>query len=163
MPKVKRSIAILLGVLVCTVSGVGAGAAVGQGLGVFKPDGVSSALGSQAQPMPKPSYSTNVNGQSFGSALMATSPETEPDLIQVQADNGRTGYVLKKHLDDANGATAAKGFRSPEEAIRWQNTEGRANRHIPVFEADGKTVVGTFTIIGSAEQEAIIGQSPGAP
>lgn len=158
----KRNIGILLGVSVCAVAGIGAGAAVGPAVGLFSPDGISSAPGIETRAMPKPEYNTNANGQIFGSALKATSPETEPDLILVDADNGESGYVLKKHLDDANGTTAAKSFKSPQEAIEWQNTEGKANRRIPVFETDGKTVIGTFTIIGSDEQELVVGRTPGS-
>lgn len=159
----KRTIGILLGVSICAAAGVSAGAAVGPAVAIFAPDGVSAAPGTETQAMPNPDYKTNASGQSFGSALLATSPETEPDLILVQADNGESGYVLKKHLDDANGTTAAKNFRSPQEAIQWQDTEGKANRQIPVFETDGRTVIGTFTIIGTGEQENSIGRAPGSP
>lgn len=43
-------------------------------------------------------------GQTYGNAFDAQSPETEPDLIEVVATNGREGYVLKADLDKASHA-----------------------------------------------------------
>ena len=40
-------------------------------------------------------FPTNANGESFGTAMDAHSPEEEPDLILVAAANGAVGYVRK--------------------------------------------------------------------
>lgn len=41
-------------------------------------------------------YPKNKNGQTYGSAAYATSPETEPDLILATGVDGTEGYLLKK-------------------------------------------------------------------
>ncbi len=48
---------------------------------------------------PNTRFSANANGDTYGSALHAASPELEPDLIAAMATNGREGYVYKKDLE----------------------------------------------------------------
>lgn len=97
--------------------------------------------------MPDPAYPRNASGQTYGSAARANSPANEPDLILVVADDGKEGYVRKADLDRANGMEAAKGFKSPAEALAWQaNARAQGNQVIPVFDMDGKKRIGTFTV-----------------
>lgn len=68
-------------------------------------------------------YETGVNedGLTYGSAASALTPEEEPDLIQVEATNGKTGYVLKKELSIAEGDYVD----NPTEAIEYMKEKNR--------------------------------------
>lgn len=72
----------------------------------------------------------------------------EPDLIAVIATNGNLGYVHKSELEEADGTAAAREFKSPEDALRWQEENSGVVHVIPVYEADGKTKIGEFRIDG---------------
>ncbi|HET8928198.1 MAG TPA: hypothetical protein VFN24_10295 [Microbacterium sp.] len=91
---------------------------------------------------PAPSYEENDAGYTYGSALDAISPETEPDLILVLATNGVEGYVFKTELDNASGAL---DFKSPEEAVAWQE-RNQDDVVLAVYAKDGKTRIGEFVI-----------------
>lgn len=123
------------------------GAAFADILVVKTPHGVSAPKGVESEPMPTPHYNVNASGQTYGSALNAPSPDTEPDLIQVEASNGKTGYVLKVELDEANGATAVAQFRSPDEALAWQAERAGKTFTIPVYDMSGKNIVGEFSVV----------------
>ena len=86
-------------------------------------------------------YPKNNNGQTYGSIADATSPETEPELISAIGVDGTVGYVLKKDLD-------GELPKSPEEAIAIQNSRSPDGRDIPLFDVDGKTVIGVFHVGG---------------
>jgi hypothetical protein len=81
-------------------------------------------------------FETNASGQTYG----AGDGEVDPDLIRAQGTNGVVGYVLKTDL-------VGPEMRSPEEVARWleQYPQDRA-REIPLYDVDGKTVLGVFTI-----------------
>jgi hypothetical protein len=81
----------------------------------------------------------NGSGQTYGSGLRATSPVDEPDLILVEATNGRVGYSLRTDLEDPDPST-------PEEAVRLQAAQGGRPREIPVYLVDGKTEIGVFLV-----------------
>ncbi|MBP1996205.1 hypothetical protein [Paenibacillus eucommiae] len=87
------------------------------------------------------SYPKNKNGQTYGSAADAASPETEPELISAIGVDGTNGYVLKKDLDGGQP-------KSPEEAIAIQNSRPPGGRDIPLYDVDGETVIGVFHIEG---------------
>ncbi|MGN6426293.1 MAG: hypothetical protein ACTHMF_05695 [Leifsonia sp.] len=89
-------------------------------------------------------WGVNESGQSYG----AINDRGAPDLVAVTATNGRDGYVRRTDLEDADGATAARSFTSPADALRWQEENRGVVHRIPVFEADGTTRVGEFTIGG---------------
>lgn len=86
-------------------------------------------------------YSINKDGQTYGSGFNVAYIENLPDLISVVGDNGKVGYVYANEL--LGDAPA-----SPEEAIKIQESIDNGT-YIPkvysVYEADGKTVVDTFT------------------
>lgn len=84
-------------------------------------------------------YPTNKNGQTYGSAADATSPETEPELIISIGVDGTEGYVLKKDIDGEQP-------KSPEEAIAIQNSRSAGGRDIPLYDLDGETVIGVFHV-----------------
>jgi hypothetical protein len=132
------------------VAGAGSGAALAGAPSLFSPAGVS---GTGRTPMPAPHYSQNAAGQTYGSAAIAPSPDEEPDLIAAATTDGREGYVLRTDLNDANGSTAAKSFKSPQDALDWQAGEAaQSDQEIPVYAVDGKTVIGSFLIAGHRTQ-----------
>jgi hypothetical protein len=81
----------------------------------------------------------NASGQTYGSGLSARSPEDEPDLIRVEATNGKVGYSLRDDLEGPDPKT-------PEEAVRLQAARSGTSREIPVYLSDGKTEIGVFVI-----------------
>jgi hypothetical protein len=88
-------------------------------------------------------WGTNANGQTYG----ATNQNGTPDLVAVVIDNGTIhGYVKASDLLCAESGDV----NSLAEAIAWDKINEHRNISIPVYESDGTTVVGTFTI-GDAE------------
>ncbi|MFK0003084.1 hypothetical protein [Paenarthrobacter sp. NPDC090522] len=133
----------------CAVLGLGAGASMAAAAaGGLVPSSAASPT------KPAPEYPKNAAGNTYGSVVDSVSPETEPDLIAAVTADGTKGYVSKAELDVANGTSASRHFRTPEDAITWMETEGRADRSIPVYEADGTTVIGEFTVVGLDTQRA---------
>jgi hypothetical protein len=86
-----------------------------------------------------PGFPENKNGQTYGSSADATSPYTEPNLIKAQGVDGTIGYVLKTDLD-------GKMPRNPEEALAQQKSRPAGGRDIPLYDVQGKTVIGVFHI-----------------
>ncbi|WP_267277207.1 peptidase M56 family protein [Arthrobacter sp. CDRTa11] len=89
-------------------------------------------------------WETNADGDTYG----AENENGIPDLIAVIATNGTPGYVYRTELEEANGTAAMKTFKSPEEAVAWQEARGDKDSLIPVYDTTGKTVVGEFAIAG---------------
>ncbi|MGI5182524.1 hypothetical protein ACQEVZ_60535 [Dactylosporangium sp. CA-152071] len=86
---------------------------------------------------PDPGYPRNASGETYGSAAEAGSPGQAPDLILVSFGQGQRGYVRKDDLDSPE-------FTDPADAVEWsRQNEGRPPRVIPVYAADGRTVIGT--------------------
>lgn len=85
-------------------------------------------------------WPVNARGQTYGSNASVGPEGNEPDLILVEATNGRTGYVLKT---DLNGPMP----KTPEEALAWQEArKGQPPREIPVYLSDGVTQIGVFLV-----------------
>jgi hypothetical protein len=129
----------VIGIVVCAALGLGAGSAAAAGLTSLV---VTDSRGERAE-RPAPSYEHNARGQSFGSAAEARTPDEEPDLILVVATNGREGYAYRTDLEAAHGPVNPT---SPEDALRWQRENAGVVRTVPVYESDGLTRVGAFTI-----------------
>ncbi|MFF8187561.1 peptidase M56 family protein [Microbacterium sp. NPDC016588] len=89
---------------------------------------------------------TNADGETFGSIVGGETP----DLVAVVATNGSEGYVRRTDLEDADGTTAARSFRSPADALAWQEERGATSITIPVYASDGRTVLGVFVVRGGA-------------
>ena len=83
-------------------------------------------------------WPTNTNGQTYGSLLQSTSSATDPDLVQVIATNGQTGYVYSSHLNPA-------GPSSPAAALAQQAASSGA-QYIPVYAQNGTTIIGQFEV-----------------
>lgn len=90
-------------------------------------------------------FGANANGDSYG---ITGDERGEPTLIAAMATNGKEGYVYRQDLEDADGTTAMKGFKSPEDALAWQEAHAGEVISIPVYEADGKTIIGEFQVGG---------------
>jgi hypothetical protein len=91
-----------------------------------------------------PTYPTNPNGQTYGSA--AGIPWSQaPDLVQATGASAKgqvTGYIRKSELDAASGADV----NSPQAAVAWTQAHAGKTTTIPLYTQDGKTVIGKFTI-----------------
>jgi len=114
------------------------------GLGIIVGSlGVNLATANNDNTPSAPKYQVNENGQTYGSNIAAESIETEPDLILACGTNGKTGYVKKL---DLNGDMP----KTPEEAIKiTQKNKVQNIREIPLYEKDGKTIIGSFKVGGS--------------
>lgn len=86
-------------------------------------------------------YPVNRNGETYGSALSAYTIGTEPDLISAIGTNGVKGYVKAKELTPK--------FSSIEEAIAYSKNDD--TQIIPLYDADGTTVIGQFEMINGHE------------
>jgi len=87
-------------------------------------------------------WGVNASGETYGVA----NQNGTPDLIAVVIDDGNThGYVKESDLNCAGGGDVT----SPSEALAWDKVSQNRNVSIPVYESNGVTVVGTFTV-GSA-------------
>jgi hypothetical protein len=74
-------------------------------------------------------FPVNARGETYGSGVDAISPEQEPDLILATGVDGTQGYVRADELSPP----------IPDPA-----TFAGEDREIPLYAADGVTVIGTF-------------------
>jgi hypothetical protein len=58
----------------------------------------AGAIASASESAPT-NWPRNASGQTYGSGLLARSPADEPDIIRVEATNGKTGYSLRVDLE----------------------------------------------------------------
>lgn len=79
-------------------------------------------------------WATNAAGETYG----VVKGQDEPDLIAVIATNGQQGYARADSLRTAVPV-------DPADAVRSQ-TERQSSRTVPVYEPDGRTVIGEFRI-----------------
>ncbi|MGE6575951.1 peptidase M56 BlaR1 [Paenibacillus xylanexedens] len=79
-------------------------------------------------------YPVNESGQTYGKSL---DPLVIPDLILAEGTDGKTGYVLSSDLVGTDPAT-------PEDAVKQQLAQEQDDQVIPLYEKDGKTVIGQF-------------------
>ncbi len=81
-------------------------------------------------------YPTNAKGQTYGPNLPMVE---EPDLIKVQATNGKIGYVLRTDLEGPAPTT-------PQQALSQQAALAGKDQAIPVYESDGTTPIGVLVV-----------------
>ena len=93
---------------------------------------------------PEPIFETNASGQTYGSLTEVDGRIVEPDLVRAEATNGVIGYISNDELKKAQGHPS--NFRSPEEALKWQEARGASSTTVAVYESDGTTKVGQFVI-----------------
>lgn len=111
-----------------------------------------SELGSGSEVIGYYYFPYNASGQTYGiSSVEGMRYEDIPDLIEVISNESITGYITKEDFNLGKAST-------PEEAIeimeqRKRDIErGIDSRTVDVFDPDGKTVIGTFTISYSIGQ-----------
>jgi hypothetical protein len=84
-------------------------------------------------------WGINASGETFG----VSNQQGTPDLIAVVIDQGKTqGYVERRELNCASGGDV----KSPAEALTWDETSENRIVSIPVYESDGVTIIGTFSV-----------------
>ncbi|WP_028608384.1 hypothetical protein [Paenibacillus harenae] len=89
-----------------------------------------------------PDYPTNEQGQTFGSGPFPAGEVKEPDLIMAEGENGVVGYVKSSDL--------VPSVSSPEEALAHNKLMKELGyKSLPLYEADGKTIIGEFRMYSS--------------
>lgn len=138
---------LAVGVVVAAVAVTG-GAGLVVSLQQQTPAGTSTTPGGTPAASIEPNFPINPAGQTYGDPEPLVAVRDYPDLLQVEATNGKTGYVDRHLLDELTGANVS----SPEEAVEWQQQQDEAGSNttfIPVYESDGTTVIGQFPIASS--------------
>lgn len=127
----------LKGALVAVI--VAGGLAVGA-LGAAYADGGAPTSQSTSTQAPAPQYQppqTNARGQTYGSALGATTYAQVPDLVSVWDNQGQMGYARKIDI------FPSKLPSGPDAASTLQQGDVTTSP-VPVYESDGVTVIGTY-------------------
>ncbi|WP_324643878.1 peptidase M56 family protein [Pseudarthrobacter sp. LT1] len=99
-------------------------------------------------------WAVNPHGDTYGAA----NENGSPDLVAVIATNGTSGYAYRTDLEDANGTTASKTFKSPADALAWQESIKGKEFVVPVYDSTGKTVVGEFVIGRGTGTSGVVGE-----
>jgi hypothetical protein len=148
----KRRIVSILAVSAVVAGGLAAGAAYG---GSFSTESGKPTNADGVVARHTPAYPKNAAGQTYGSAADAASPDEEPDLILVMAADGSTGYVLKADLDriGLSSATNAQQGATWNKDLAARKASGKGIS-APMYQVDGKTVVGQFTLAASTGSAA---------
>ncbi len=138
MPRVKMPQGARWGALAAAGAAV-VGLVIGTSAGALWGVGVPST-GPTNTTTPHFSVGVNAAGQTYGSLLGAATP---PDLVQVVATNGQTGYVYYTQLESASGGDVT----TPQEAVAWdQQLASGAAISIPVYLSNGTTKIGSFDL-----------------
>ncbi|WP_144662847.1 peptidase M56 family protein [Paenarthrobacter nicotinovorans] len=103
-------------------------------------------------------WAVNDDGKTYG----MENEKGAPDLIAVIATNETRGYVYRTDLEEADGTAAMKTFRSPADALAWQEARAGKSVAIPVYDVNGKKVVGEFVIGGGIAVEQLTVPVPSA-
>lgn len=123
---------------------IGVASAVAAGAGFLH----AAATGNLANPSegPDPVYEVNELGMTYGSALDATSPDNEPDLIKAFGVDGTVGYVRSEDVNLPAPATREEARAQQDIGATW----------IPLYAVDGTTVIGEFKIPSAAASDAAV-------
>jgi hypothetical protein len=133
--------------LVLTVgAGVGIGiVAAANGLGTSAPAAAQSTDQPSTERVDVPPARTNASGQTYGSAINATTAEEIPDLVEAYGNNGKIGYLKKA---DFLGPQPA----NPKEAAEYmERVEDEYPKTVPLYGPDGVTQIDTFTFQAPSE------------
>lgn len=87
-------------------------------------------------------WAINKQGETYG----VSNEHGTPDLVAVATTDGKYGYAFAQQIADADGTTAAAGFKSPQDALDWQKRMAGKSIVVPVYLADGKTRIGDFVV-----------------
>jgi hypothetical protein len=84
-------------------------------------------------------WGVNDRGESFG----VEKDDASPDLLAAYATNGQQGYIRVAELAAIDGSSV----RNPKEAAAWEENHPKGtSAEIPVYESDGVTEIGVFSI-----------------
>ncbi|WNM24430.1 hypothetical protein [Demequina capsici] len=83
-------------------------------------------------------------GAGRGETYGVDADDAHPDLIAAYATNGKVGYIRRTELEAVQGPLPT----SPAEAAARMQDPTPGTGSIPVYESDGVTVIGEFTITG---------------
>lgn len=97
---------------------------------------------------PVPDYPKNKSGLTYGSSLYSPSQDKDPDLIKAYGVDGTLGYVRSKDLH--NDVVP----KTPEEALA-QQAKDSVDKEIPLYDVEGKKVIGKFRISSSDSSNKI--------
>lgn len=115
---------------------------LGYGISIINSES-SSSMPSKTMDTIRGYFKTNQSGETYGTYIDKGNGESEePDLMAVIGLNNVEGYVKKADLyDEANQPN------NPKEAIAYmKKREQEGPRIIPVYEEDGKTVIGEYRL-----------------
>lgn len=88
---------------------------------------------------------TNKNGQTYGSNLATTEYGNEPDLIKVESEDGKIGYVYKDDFYDTDNQP-----NNPEEAVAYMKNFNKTKyREVNVYDYNGENVIGSYKIMNN--------------
>ena len=82
-------------------------------------------------------WGVNAKGETFGVQRGGKSP----DLIAVVTTDGEQGYAYVKDLDGRWTVPT-----SPADALAQQEADEGQSRSVPVYESDGETIIGEYTV-----------------
>jgi hypothetical protein len=130
-----RMVAIAMTLAIVSIGAISAGAMETSAL-----ESKSSSKSVLPKPKEIPNYQYPVNeyGETYGSDAYADIVGKRPDLIAAIGIDGTHGYVRFSDLEPFPPP------RTPEEAVA-QNNPGV--RIIPLYDKDGRTVIGQFKIV----------------
>lgn len=109
--------------------------------------GIIAATNANGDPPPPPPPAStsgiNARGQSYGPGGTVGNIEQLPDLIATRASNGKLGYITKS---DFLGPTLTldQVRQLPQGTQDGQPSFDTGPRTVPVYAADGTTVIGEF-------------------
>lgn len=135
MKAYRRAIA-LLGVSACTVAlGWFGGTAIASGRS--EPQAQSANTGAARAHV----YDRTSTGLTYGSLADSAYVGNEPDLVAVELEDGTDGYVYWNDLNELEGGNIS----TPEEAVAWERNRAlRGDSTLPVYDADGRVVIGSW-------------------
>ncbi len=133
--------------------------AAGMAIGMFITPTIASSKFNIGQDK-VPNFPVNANGQTYGSSLEAVSVETEPDLIAAIGIDGTEGYVLSKDLQEPSPKTPEEAVAQTKEiekaALAAKAKGSNIVREIPLYDVDGRTVIGKFGIVAPDTNKDIL-------
>jgi len=143
--KMRKLLAIAsLALTVCAGVGIGIVAAA-NGIGTSAPAAAQNAVEPSSDLVDVPPARANASGQTYGSAINATTVEEIPDLVEAYGNNGKIGYLKKS---DFIGPQPA----NPKEAAEYmERVEAEYPKTVPLYGPDGVTEIDTFTFQAPSE------------
>ncbi|WP_426226706.1 hypothetical protein [Pseudarthrobacter sp. DSP2-3-2b1] len=98
-----------------------------------------------------PGFEKNAAGQTYGVPVVANGQSAEPELIRAVATNGQVGYIKNSERKIATGDPSL--FKSPAEALKWQESRGSGAVTVPVYDVEGVTKIGQFVFTSNGAVE----------